>query len=428
MSASDLPPDQQRDPGHDVGPARTGGALAEEPPERRRSIGQLVRGTYRDATEPIRGGLSAVGERYRALPSLARGAVLTAAVAGAIALPYVMPLVSARPNYWVAILLRVGLAALLAVGLNVVVGYAGLLDLGYVAFFGIGAYTYAIMSGSVRFTLAQRERVENVLELQPHFEMYFWLIFLAALVIAIIAGVILGAPTLRLRGDYLAIVTLGFGEIVRKLADNLRGLTGGPLGVKAIPHPAVDVGPIEYDFKLANEPYYWFTIAMIVLIIFLVRRLNDSRVGRAWVAIREDELAAAAMGVATVRMKLWAFAIGASIAAVAGAIFASQINFINPSALTLLNPTFGSITVLAMVVLGGMGGMVGPIVGAAAVIFLPELLRDLGDARFVLYGAVLVLIMIFRPQGIIPSRRRAQELKGGELHEASVFEVQQQEG
>jgi branched-chain amino acid transport system permease protein len=428
MSAGDRPPDQQRDPGRDAGPARTGGALAEEVPERRQSVGDIVGGAYRQATEPVRSGLRQVGERYRALPAPARGAVVAIVLAFAVALPYLMPLLTARPGYWVAILLRVGLAALLAVGLNVVVGYAGLLDLGYVAFFGIGAYTYAIMSGSVRFTLAQRERVENVLELKPEFEMYFWLIFLAAVVIAIIAGVILGAPTLRLRGDYLAIVTLGFGEIVRKLADNLRGLTGGPLGVKAIPHPAVDVGPIQYDFKLDNEPYYWFSIAMIMLTIFLVRRLNDSRIGRAWVAIREDELAAAAMGVPTVRMKLWAFAIGAAIASVAGAIFASQINFVNPGALTLLNPTFGSITVLAMVVLGGMGGMIGPIIGAAAVIFLPELFRGLGEARFVVYGAVLVLIMIFRPQGIIPSRRRAQELKGGELHEASVYEVQQQEG
>jgi branched-chain amino acid transport system permease protein len=428
MSTGDRPPDQQRDPGPDAGPSRTGGVLAEEAPERRRSVSDVVRDGYRRATAPIRSGLRALGERYRALPAFARAVVATLVLAFAVALPYLMPLVTPRPNYWIAILLRVGLAALLALGLNVVVGYAGLLDLGYVAFFGIGAYTYAIMSGSVRFTLAQRQGVENVLELKPEFEMYFWLIFLAAIVIALIAGIILGAPTLRLRGDYLAIVTLGFGEIVRKLGDNLRDFTGGPLGVKAIPHPRVEAGPIEYDFGLANEPYYWLTILLIVLIIFIVRRLNDSRIGRAWVAIREDELAAAAMGVATVRMKLWAFATGGAIAAVSGVVFASQINFINPGALTLLNPTFGSITVLAMVVLGGMGGIAGPIIGAAAVIFIPELFRGLGEARFVIYGAVLVLIMIFRPQGIIPSRRRAAELKGGELHEASVFEVQQQEG
>jgi branched-chain amino acid transport system permease protein len=156
-----------------------------------------------------------------------------------------------------------------------------------------------------------------------------------------------------------------------------------------------------------------------------VRRLNDSRVGRAWAAIREDELAAAAMGVATVRMKLWAFAIGGAVASIAGVIFASQISFMNPATLALLNPTYGSITVLAMVVIGGMGSIWGPIFGASAIIILPELSRPVGDARFVVFGLALVIIMIFRPQGLIPSRRRAAELSGGEVREASVFEVRE---
>jgi branched-chain amino acid transport system permease protein len=385
----------------------------------------VVRGTYRDVTAPIRGAFGAVGDRYRALPRWAQGLVALLVLAGAVALPFLMPAVTDRPNYWVAILLRVGIASILVMGLNVVVGFAGLLDLGYVAFFGIGAYTYSIMTGSVRFTLAQREGVENVLELKPEFEMYFWLIFLAAVVIAVIAGVILGAPTLRLRGDYLAIVTLGFGEIVRKLGDNLRGFTGGPLGVKSIPHPAVDIGPVEYAFGLANEAYYWLTIGFIVLIVVVVRRLDHSRVGRAWGAIREDELAAAAMGVATVRMKLWAFALGGGIGALGGVMFASQISFMNPATLALLNPTYGSITVLAMVVIGGMGTIWGPIFGAAAIVALPELSRPVGDARFVIFGLAIVIIMIFRPQGLIPSRRRAAELSGGEVREASVYEVQE---
>jgi branched-chain amino acid transport system permease protein len=425
MSPSDLPPEQPRDPGPDAGPSRTGGGLALDEVERRRSVGQRVRGTYRDVTAPVRSGFRAVGDWYRGLSRPGKAVVMLLVLATAVLLPYLLPAVTTRPNYWVAILLRVGIASILVMGLNVVVGFAGLLDLGYVAFFGIGAYTYAIMSGSVRFTLAQREGVENVLELKPEFEMYFWLIFLAAVVIAVLAGVILGAPTLRLRGDYLAIVTLGFGEIVRKLGDNLRGFTGGPLGVKSIPHPAIDVGPVEYAFGLANEAYYWMTLLFIMLAVFTVRRLNDSRVGRAWAAIREDELAAAAMGVATVRMKLWAFAIGGAVASIAGVIFASQISFMNPATLALLNPTYGSITVLAMVVIGGMGSIWGPIFGASAIVILPELSRPVGDARFVVFGLALVIIMIFRPQGLIPSRRRAAELSGGEVREASVFEVRE---
>jgi branched-chain amino acid transport system permease protein len=425
MSPSDLPPDQPRDPGPDAGPSRTGGELARDEVERRRSVGQRVRGTYRDMTAPVRSGFRAVGDWFRGLPGPAKTAVVLLILLAAVLLPYLLPAVTTRPNYWVAILLRVGIATILVMGLNVVVGFAGLLDLGYVAFFGIGAYTYAIMSGSVRFTLAQREGVENVLELKPEFEMYFWLIFLAAVVIAVLAGVILGAPTLRLRGDYLAIVTLGFGEIVRKLGDNLRGFTGGPLGVKSIPHPAIDVGPVEYAFGLANEAYYWLTLLFIGLAVFTVRRLNESRVGRAWAAIREDELAAAAMGVATVRMKLWAFAIGGAVASIAGVIFASQISFMNPATLALLNPTYGSITVLAMVVIGGMGSIWGPIFGASAIVILPELSRPVGDARFVVFGLALIIIMIFRPQGLIPSRRRAAELSGGEVREGSVFEVRE---
>jgi branched-chain amino acid transport system permease protein len=254
--------------------------------------------------------------------------------------------------------------------------------------------------------------------------MYFWLIFFVAMAIALFAGVVLGTPTLRLRGDYLAIVTLGFGEIVRILAKNLRDFTGGPLGVKSIPHPAIDVGGIHYDFGLNNNPYYWLTLVLILVVVFIVSRINDSRVGRAWASIREDEIAAAAMGVPTVRMKLLAFATGAAIASIAGVIYASQIIFINPDLATLLNPTFGSIIVLAMVVLGGMGSIAGPILGAAAMVFLPEYFRSLGDARFLVFGAALVVIMIFRPQGLIPSRRRARELTDRTTKDETVYEAE----
>jgi branched-chain amino acid transport system permease protein len=362
--------------------------------------------------------------RYAALPAATRLAIVLGLFVVAALLPYFLPLLSERSNYWVAITFKIGLAALMALGLNIVVGFAGLLDLGYVAFFAIGCYTYAILTGAVRFTLAQREGLPNTLDLLPEFHMYFWLIFFIAVAIALFAGVLLGTPTLRLRGDYLAIVTLGFGEIVRILAKNLRDFTGGPLGVKSIPHPAIDVGAIHYDFGLNNNPYYWLTLVLILVVVFIVSRINDSRVGRAWASIREDEIAAAAMGVPTVRMKLLAFATGAAIASIAGVIYASQIIFVNPDLATLLNPTFGSIIVLAMVVLGGMGSIAGPILGAAAMVFLPEYFRSLGDARFLVFGAALVLIMIFRPQGLIPSRRRARELTDRTIRDETVYEAE----
>jgi branched-chain amino acid transport system permease protein len=366
-------------------------------------------------------------DRYRSLPVWARGLVILSLLIVAWMLPAIMPYLSGRSNYYVALLFKVGLAALLALGLNIVVGFAGLLDLGYVAFFAIGAYTYAILTGAVRFTLAQREHLENAASLVPHFHMYFWLILLAAVAVALIAGVILGAPTLRLRGDYLAIVTLAFGEMVRIVAQNLRDFTGGPLGVKSIPHPAVDIGSIHYDFGLNNDPYYRLILILIAFVIFLVMRVNRGRVGRAWASIREDEVAAAAMGVPTVRMKLLAFATGASIASISGVIYASQVIFVSPKTFSLLDPTFGSIIVLAMVVLGGMGGIWGPIVGAAAMVFLPEYFRFLGDGRFLVFGGALVALMIFRPQGLVPSRRRAAELTGHDLPDESLFNVQHEE-
>ncbi len=359
------------------------------------------------ATARVRvpGVLESIRGAYWRIPRWARRVLVAVLLIVVALLPYLMPYLSARANYWVAILFKIELAALLALGLNIVVGFAGLLDLGYVAFFAIGCYTYAIMTGAVRFTLAQRQHLPNTIDLLPSFHLYFWLIFFAAIGVALIAGVILGAPTLRLRGDYLAIVTLGFGEIVRIVAQNLRDFTGGPLGVKSIPHPAINVGSINYDFGIDNNPYYWLTLFLIVVVIFFLKRVNSSRVGRAWASIREDEVAAAAMGVPTVRMKLLAFAMGASIASIAGVIYSSQIIFVNPQIATLLNPSFGSITVLSMVVLGGMGGIWGPILGAGAIIFLPEYFRGVGDARFLLFGAALVILMIFRPQGVLPPRR-----------------------
>ncbi|HEX9695809.1 MAG TPA: branched-chain amino acid ABC transporter permease [Actinomycetota bacterium] len=295
----------------------------------------------------------------------------------------------------------VGYNALLAMGLNVVVGYAGLLDLGYVAFFAVGAYTMAILS--------------NAGPLQVPWDLNFWEILPIGIVIAMITGVILGGPTLRLRGDYLAIVTLGFGEIVRIVAQNLDSVTNGARGVTGIENISVFGKSLGLDPK----PYYLLTLGFIAIAALLVRSMNNSRVGRAWAAIREDEVAAEAMGVPTLKYKLWAFAIGAAVAAVGGMVFAAKVTFIDPASFQLII----SIFILSAVVLGGLGSTAGVMVGAVLINVLPEMLRGLSklgavgdkllDARFGIFGLVLVVMMIFRPEGIVPSRRRAAEMRGG---------------
>jgi len=300
-----------------------------------------------------------------------------------------LPLV-ANP-YQVDVLTQAASYALFAVGLNVVVGLAGLLDLGYVAFWAIGAYSMAIFSGSGPLQFAN---------LTP------WAVLPIGVLAAMTAGVVLGFPVLRLRGDYLAIVTLGFGEIIRITASNLDGITGGAVGIASIPHPQIG----SYNFGSSPTPYFYLALVILCVAVFLFGNLNRSRIGRAWVAIREDEVAAEAMGINTFRLKLWAFAIGASTAGAAGVINASRINFVSPSSFQIIM----SILVLCMVVLGGMGSMTGPIVGAAAIVIIPEALRNYvpSGVRFMVFGAVLVVMMIFRPQGLIPSRRVAAEQHG----------------
>jgi branched-chain amino acid transport system permease protein len=325
-------------------------------------------------------------------------------------LPWLLPSVTGSSAYWNSILVKIGLAVLLASGLNVVVGLAGLLDLGYVAFFAVGAYTFGILTGAAKFSLAQLTQSQNAERLLPHWHMYYWLLLLVAFAAAVAAGVAFGAPTLRLRGDYLAIVTLGFGEIVRITANNLQGLTVGPFGISQIPHPEIHIASLHYNFGLDARPYYLLLFAVILTCVVLLQRMSSSRFGRAWAAIREDEVAAGAMGVATVRMKLLAFATGAGVASLAGVIYASQVSFISPDTFSLFNVSFGSLTVLAMVVIGGMGSLAGPILGAALVIFLPERFRFLGDSRMLVFGFALIVVMILRPQGLIANRRRAEEL------------------
>jgi len=306
-------------------------------------------------------------------------------------------------------LAKAALFALFALGLNVVVGLAGLLDLGYVAFWAIGAYTAAIATGAARYTFDLRAGEVTVVD-KPEWQMWMWAIILLAVGVAVLAGVVLGSPTLRLRGDYLAIVTLGFGEIIRITANNLDTLTGGPQGITSIPHPQIDVGPVDLAWGvLTDVKYYWLLLFFVVLWAIAISMLNRSRIGRAWVAIREDEVAAAAMGVPILRMKLAAFAIGACTAGVGGVIYAEQVNFINPPTFSVLQ----SILILSMVVIGGMGSIPGAIVGAALVTLVPEVFRELDEYRFFAFGLALVVVMIFRPQGVWPSRRRALELRTG---------------
>jgi len=315
---------------------------------------------------------------------------------------------------WVRITNLALLFTMLALGLNIVVGFAGLLDLGYIAFYGLGAYVYALLAS-------------------PQFDLHlpFWAIVPIGALIACIFGVLLGAPTLKLRGDYLAIVTLGFGEIIRIFLNNLSqpvNITNGPQGISRIDSFRIgsfDFGKRESILGLdATGPikYYYLLLAVLVVIIIVNVRLQHSRIGRAWEAIREDEVAARAMGIDTTRMKLLAFAMGASFGGIAGGIFSAMQGFISPESFVLVE----SIMVLAMVVLGGMGNIWGVIVGALLLSFVPELLRHTIEplqrslfgrsiiepevVRMLLFGLALVLMMLYRPAGLLPSAVRRREL------------------
>jgi ABC-type branched-subunit amino acid transport system permease subunit len=302
--------------------------------------------------------------------------------------------------FWQKVLVsEIGIYVLLAIGLNVVVGWAGLLDLGFIAFYAIGSYTTAFLVGALPV------QPPSWLHLSPLMAIPF------AIVICLIAGVTLGAPTLRLRGDYLAIVTLGFGEIIRIVAINNPGnFTNGPRGATNIPQPVVHVGPIHITWGQSSLQYWYLLLVIVVIVVLLFNRLEHSRLGRAWAAIREDEIAAKATGIDTARVKLMAFAIGASTSGVAGVFFASQIGYINPDNFLLNN----SILVVCYVVFGGMGSLPGAIAGAAVLTWLPEFLKDQVPAedRQMWIGAIILLMMIFRPAGLIPAKRRAAELHG----------------
>jgi len=285
----------------------------------------------------------------------------------------------------------------LGLGLNVVVGLCGLLDLGYIAFYGVGAYTYALLN--------------------LHYGLSFWLCLPVAAFLAMIAGSLIGYPTLRMRGDYLAIVTLGFGEIVRILLNNWMSLTNGPNGILGIKPPAIywpsfaDGFSFEIFYLKKLHYLYYIALALAVFTIIAVRNLNFSRIGRAWESIREDETAAELMGVNTFLLKLLAYAMGALFAGLAGAFFCARMRFVSPESFTFLE----SAMVLSMVVLGGLGSIPGIILGAAALIVLPEVFREFETYRMLVFGASMVVMMLFRPAGLIPAKRmgaRGEEKEG----------------
>ncbi len=352
-------------------------------------------------------------------------------------------------DFLISFLADGGVYVLLAIGLNVVVGFAGLLDLGYAAFFAIGAYTYAF--------LASEHLVVTPLHEAVHLP--FWIVLLIGMFVAAAFGIVLGAPTLRLRGDYLAIVTLGFGEIVPRVFRNLSTWTSGVNGISALDKPVLPLwlqGPWSGDpFELVQnfkiiQPlgFYVIMVILVGICVVLVNNLRTSRIGRAWMAVREDEVAAAAMGVNTVRIKLLAFAIGAAFSGFAGAFYGAKLSLVSPE-------NFGfsvSITILVMIVLGGMGNIPGVIAGAMLIYVVifgllgalpplaeewatslglgslvatngewPGIAQEVQRLRFLIFGLILVMTMLLRPQGLIPSRVRQQELKKG-VHEDQTIE------
>jgi branched-chain amino acid transport system permease protein len=359
---------------------------------------------------------------------------------GCLTLGVLMPILGTINGYYLEVATQVGIFVALALGLNIVVGLAGLLDLGYVAFYAVGAYTWAVF-GSPQ---AGKFISESIAEF-PLGGAWFFVFLLLAVGVGAIAGILLGLPVLRLRGDYLAVVTLGFGEVIRVLANNLDkpiNFTNGPQGITPISRPPLFFQPVLTLLGIDAAPsalyplYFYFIVLVIVFLVIQVnRRLEDSHIGRAWEAIREDEVAAQAMGVPLVRMKLLAFACGASFAGAMGAVFSAKQVFINPESFTFLE----SIGVLAMVILGGMGSIPGAILGASVVtvlnlqvlkglsLWLNELRNagtvilgynlahlptQLEPAKYerMVFGVILILMMIFRPQGILPARRRQREL------------------
>jgi len=315
-----------------------------------------------------------LGEQKIYLPALGAIAVF------AVIFPFVFS------TYQTSIMTTALMYVVLGLGLNIVVGQAGLLNLGYVAFYAAGAYTYAL--------------------LYQHFGVGFWLALPLGALAATILGILLALPVLRLQGDYLAIVTLGFGEITRLVLENWNEFSFGPSGISGIPRPGLF--GMEMSIHHATIYLYFLMIMLCIITMFVVNRLQNSRIGRALIALREDEIACQAMGINKTRIKLTAFALSSTWAGLVGVIFAAKTTFVNPGSFTFLE----SAMILSIVVLGGMGSITGIIIGAFLLILLPEYLRVFSDYRMLLFGMIMVLMMIFRPQGIITSKRRTYEFHG----------------
>jgi branched-chain amino acid transport system permease protein len=382
-------------------------------------------------------------------------------ILAAVALLILVPVVGVRNIFYLEVIFQISVFAALALGLNIVVGFAGLLDLGYVAFYAVGAYTWAFFGSQQPYLL--HEIPGTAPPGTPFFlpADTFYLFVFIGIAVAALTGILLGTPVLRLRGDYLAIVTLGFGEVIRVLANNLDkplNLTNGPQGITPIQRPTlpepllnairVVLNPLvghnvsEGDFY--NLFFYLAALVVILVVITVARRLDNSKIGRAWVAIREDETAAIAMGIPLVRLKLAAFACGASFAGVMGVLFAASRTFVSPESFSFMQ----SIGVLTMVILGGIGSIPGVIVGAAVVIILnlqilqglslylsqlrqsdavipiinfawKDLSTQLDPAKYqrMLFGIILILMMIYRPAGLIPAARRKRELVKEEVED-----------
>lgn len=279
-------------------------------------------------------------------------------------------------NYMLDVLILSGIYAILALGLNVIIGFTGLLNLGYAAFYAIGAYSYALLSVRLGFG--------------------FWQSLPISMATAAMAGYVLSVPSLRLKGDYLAIVTLGFGEIVRLVLNNWDSLTGGPNGISGIAPPyllGLSLGGLD--------KYYYLTFVSVILTYVVIKRIRLSKIGRAWIAIREDETGASAMGINTTVYKRYAFTFGSLWAGLAGALFAAKMQFVSPESFSFTE----SILIVSMVILGGLGSLPGVVIGAVALVMFPELLRDAQSYRMIVLGVGLIVLMIFRPQGLFGGRR-----------------------
>nr|WP_245563494.1 branched-chain amino acid ABC transporter permease [Longispora albida] len=362
-----------------------------------------------------------MGDRWHALPKPWRIAFGLAFVVFLFALPRInIPFFRTVETDFTTVLWTVAIYVLVAVGLNVVIGLAGLLDLGYIGFFAVGAYSVALF-GSPQSVLATK---------------YPWLVCVPiAIALTMLSGVLLGWPTLRVRGDYLAIVTLGFGELIRLIAEKGDALTNGPRGIAEIPYPPgkwpagvnSEWTGLDMFGPVTSLGWYWLTLVLVIVCMWAARRIEHSRVGRAWLAIREDEDAAEIMGVQAFRFKLWAFAIGAALGGLSGAIFAGKQNFMSSGSFELMT----SILFVAMVVIGGSGNLAGVTLGAILVWYLPFKLQDFNitidgerinftEYRLLLFGLALIVIMTFRPQGLLPKRYRSSQPPAAAKEEVPV--------